>query len=84
MHPYLTTKSVTSVPIHVLTESTLKSWLTKQPGYIKKWIKTHAFKAENNKTLIVPNAEGSIAAVLHGMSDAPTPWSLRKPPHGIT
>lgn len=56
-----------SIPIHLVYEDDLEAWRNGQPERARNWASANAFRAERNKVLVVPGAEGEPACVALGM-----------------
>ncbi|MFZ9708820.1 MAG: leucyl aminopeptidase family protein [Steroidobacteraceae bacterium] len=60
------------IPIHLVSESELAEWQARQPPYVRRWLSTHDFKAERQRMLLVPNAQGELAEVVLGVGPTST------------
>ena len=59
-----------SIPVYPLTADQLEKWSAKQALSVQQWIKSSQFKADSGSSCLVPNADGSLQAVLLGLSSA--------------
>jgi leucyl aminopeptidase len=57
----------TIVPIVLLREDVLESWLMQQPARVAAWVRLHSFRAERNKLLIIADEQGTLSSVCLGM-----------------
>lgn len=55
-----------SVPLHIVHEDQLESWLKMQPGPARAWLLASGFKAEKSRVLLIPDAQGAVSAVACG------------------
>jgi len=60
-----------SIPVHLLFDGQLAAWLPALPDASRTWVQASGFKAEKNRVLLVPAANGSIAAVACGLGKRP-------------
>ncbi len=67
---FFTDERAASIPIHLVDEEGCASWLAAQSETLRNWAATNAFKAERNKTLLIPDANGRTRAVLVGIGRA--------------
>jgi leucyl aminopeptidase len=66
-----------ATPIRVVTKAELADWRATQPAPVGRWLDASGFRAENDATALVPDAEGGVATVLVGRkADAPDLWRL--------
>lgn len=59
--------SAGSIPIHLVHEDDIDQWRAAQDHSTRNWAVTNAFKAERNKILLVPGAQGRAASVVVGL-----------------
>lgn len=59
-----------ATPIRVLAIAAYEPWLASQPAYRQRWLHTNHFIAENEKWILLPDADGNVAEVLL-MCDTP-------------
>ncbi len=61
-----------SVPIIPLTAATLDAWLKKQDARTRRWVAAQNYAARpDSALLLLPDAQGKLAAVLAGIDGAP-------------
>jgi len=68
------TSSREATPIHLIAEGRFDAWCAETTPLISTWIAAHKFTAAAGKHLIIPNPDGSIAAVIVGTSDPLSLW----------
>jgi leucyl aminopeptidase len=56
-----------ALPIWLVPEARLEAWLAAQPPATRNWAAAAAFKAERQKLLMVPGAQGQLASVAVGL-----------------
>jgi leucyl aminopeptidase len=59
--------SAGSIPIHLVHEDDVDHWRGAQDEITRNWATTNGFKAERNKILLVPGANGRAASVVVGL-----------------
>lgn len=64
-----------SIPLVPLTENTSGQWLQGQEDSIKRWIKASGFKAKPGSVCLIPDQQGSLAAVITGIKSPHGPWA---------
>ncbi|NUH65319.1 leucyl aminopeptidase family protein [Sulfitobacter sp. S0837] len=64
------TASDTALPLHVLSESALDSWLEAQDAPVQAWVATSGFTGGLGQALVVPGAEGAPVMALAGYGNA--------------
>ena len=55
-----------SIPLQLLHEDDFEQWRATQDEPVRNWAATHGFKAERNKTLLVPGPQGRPVRVIVG------------------
>ena len=65
----LANKSITPIPIVLLTENDFPAWLKKQSGFIKNWVNTQQFTAKPDTWIQIPTSNGQIEKILVGHCD---------------
>lgn len=56
-----------ATPIHLVYEDELDAWRDSQTENARSWANANSFKAERNKLLVIPDAQGKPGAVALGM-----------------
>ncbi len=56
-----------AVPLWFLYEDELAAWCAASPAGARRWIESHHFRAERDRTLLIPDAAGAPWAALAGM-----------------
>ncbi|MEQ1582304.1 MAG: leucyl aminopeptidase family protein [Steroidobacteraceae bacterium] len=51
-----------SIPLHIVYEDQLESWLNEQPESARAWARASGFKAEKSRVLLIPDAAGGLVA----------------------
>ncbi len=74
----LTSPTSDAIPVHVVTTDTLAAALSDLGDGAVAWAGAHDFAAKPGSHLIVPGADGGIAAVLAGVSAPVSVWDLGK------
>ncbi len=59
-----------SLPLHVVAQSDLESWLADQPDRVRAWVAADGFSAALGQTLLVPGPEGTPEFALAGYGSA--------------
>lgn len=54
-----------SIPIHLLSKDGVDSWIADQSAQIQGWAKSNDFGNGGKKTLMCPDADGSLSCVAH-------------------
>lgn len=67
-------KSTGATPVHLITETAFEEWCAGAPASTKAWAAANAFKGAAGKHLVVPGEDGTIGAVLVGVSDPVSLW----------
>ncbi|WP_170790247.1 leucyl aminopeptidase family protein [Ruegeria lacuscaerulensis] len=55
-----------SLPLHVIAQPDLESWLSDQPGFVAAWVEHSGFTAGLGQTLLIPDADGAPSMALAG------------------
>lgn len=77
----LTHDTTGTIPIIPVAADNLTGWLAGQDAMTRRWAQSQPFSAAPDSTLLLPNAEGGIRAVLAG-ADARYPiWSIAHLPN---
>lgn len=76
---FFTDATAASTPIHLIDEDGIEPWLSEQPEAVRNWAGANGFKAERQKVLLVPDANGRPRSVLVGLGrrgrDEVTCWT---------
>lgn len=64
------------LPVWLVTESGLPSWIARQEPAAVAWINSHHFKAERNRLLAWPATDGKLAGAVFGLGPLATVESL--------
>lgn len=62
----------TTIPLHVIEQDALDSWITEQPEKVANWVRNSAFSGAAGSTLMIPDDNGAISMVLAGYGAAET------------
>jgi leucyl aminopeptidase len=79
-HPGADTASTTpALPLWLVTEGQVVAWRDAQPAPVAAWVRQHQFAAERHRVLVLPGADGQVAAAVLGLGALPsvealTPW----------
>lgn len=65
-----------AVPLRLVGEKHLKSYLAAQMPQVKAWVKAHGFTAKSGTWLGIPDATGEFSEILAGVEEKPGIWSL--------
>ncbi|MGE3622322.1 MAG: M17 family metallopeptidase [Bdellovibrionales bacterium] len=68
--------SVKSIPLVLLTEMNLRTWLKHQPSRIGEWVRTNSFEAKPGTYCILPDNAGKPENIVVGVSEPPSLWDL--------
>jgi len=63
-----------ATPVHLIKEKDFTVWCESEPAHVQAWIAAHDFKASASKHLAVPGENGTLGAVLVGISDPLSLW----------
>ena len=64
-----------AVPIHAVTPDGLKQALSERPAPERRFVEAQGFAGEAGRHVLVPDADGHVAAVLFGLGDDAVPRS---------
>ena len=67
----LATSERATVPVHALYDGELEGFLAGQGAFARAYAELSEFKAKAGQVLVLPGAEGTIAAVLFGLGSSP-------------
>lgn len=81
---FLSKKRKTSIPVHVVTPKGLKSFLAKQPDFVKAQIKAASYEGLPEKNLLITDAKGQIWGVLAGVNSPVKTYDLAHTVEAIT
>lgn len=56
-----------ALPLWLVSESTLESWIAAQPPHVAQWATEGAFKAERHRVLLLPDANGKACGAVLGL-----------------
>lgn len=65
-----------SVPLRLVTEKRLKTYLAAQMPPVKAWVKAHGFTAKAGTWLGIPEAGGGFSEILAGAEETPGIWGI--------
>ena len=75
--PITTTKPKTAtIPIYLLRTAQLAAWLKSQPAQTKHWLEANKFKGDAGSFCLLPDGNGTVAAVACGIGETPDTWSI--------
>ena len=72
-----------AVPLHLLSEDALPSWLTSQPPAVRSWVKSNGFEGRCGQHLLVPGSGGAPSLALCGMAASPAFWDFAALPSSL-
>lgn len=64
---FLTKSRKTSIPVHVLTKTSFKTWLAKQPALVKAKVKAVEFDGAPNKTVVLYDEKARVWGIMVGV-----------------
>ena len=67
LHTRLLPTSGEGLPIHLVLESQLTTWLNEAPEPARRWLQSQAYRAERGRWLAIPSATGEAAAIIVGL-----------------
>jgi leucyl aminopeptidase len=73
-----TKRAERSVPLILLSEADLSDWLERRTAEERQWLQSSAFEAKPGTHCLIPNADGTIAAVALGVDAELDVWSLSR------
>ncbi len=56
----------TAIPLHIIDQGMLDTWIADQPSHVQNWCKTNDFKASLGQALTVPSENGDAKMALAG------------------
>jgi leucyl aminopeptidase len=59
--------STVSVPLWLLYEDELEAWRAAQPALSRQWLIEQNFRAEKHRVILLPDAQGGLAAAVGGL-----------------
>jgi len=62
--------NASAIPLHVIAEDALESWLADRPDRIKAWVGAAGFTGALGRTLLIPGEAGTIEMALAGYGTA--------------
>ncbi len=65
-----------TIPIYPVDAAGLKAWLTGAEPRPRRWVEASGFSAQPGTQLLIPDAEGGLAAVLAGHAASDRLWAL--------
>lgn len=66
--------SKATIPLTIVDTASLATWLKKQPARTQRWVESVKFKGKARQTCAIPSANGQLAVILLGVSDATDLW----------
>jgi len=63
----MTSDPSSAIPLCLLHEDEVESWLETQPLRVRRWAQEQNFKAERHRVALIPDAEGSLSSALGGL-----------------
>lgn len=76
MNNLLLADARSSRPIHIVSVARYGEWLQEQPASRRSWLSSLGFSAEAGKTVLLPGADGAIAAALALVPEPATLWDV--------
>ncbi len=55
------------IPLHLVFEDELPAWRESQSEPVRRWMREQSWAAEKNRTLLIPGADGALAAAAYGL-----------------
>jgi leucyl aminopeptidase len=71
-----------SCVLHLVERDNFDAWRQQQPQQVQAWIAAHGFDGAAGSALVLPTADGTLAAIL-GIGDALDPWSYAYAPYAL-
>ncbi len=68
--------------LHLVERDNFDAWRQQQTPLVKGWIDAHGFDGAAGTTLVLPTADGALAAIL-GIGDVLDPWSYAHAPYAL-
>lgn len=56
-----------SIPVHLVHEGEFDLWNSAQPERVRNWLSANHFRAERNKLVLLPGADGRVESVVYGL-----------------
>src|ERR1700689_4023713 len=60
-------ESNVSIPLWLLYEDEIDAWRAAQTPFVRQWLAEQNFKAEKHRVVLLPDAEGGLAAAVGGL-----------------
>ncbi|MFC5570188.1 leucyl aminopeptidase family protein [Lysobacter yangpyeongensis] len=79
----LTLDSTDALPLHVVTRADFAEWRGAQPAPVGTWLDAQGFDGSAYSALVVPDADGSIAAAVIGVGDRLDPAAYGHAPYAL-
>jgi len=79
----LTADSTAALPLHIVTRADFAEWRAAQPSPVGAWIDAQAFDGGVYTAVVVPDADGNIAAAVIGVGDRLDPVSYGHVPFAL-
>ena len=70
MAPTFSQNRDVAIPLHVIDQSEVETWLTDQSEPVKSWADANGFKASRAQTLLIPGVDGRPIMALAGYGTA--------------
>ena len=64
------------IPLHLVFEDELAAWRESQGETVRRWVREQSWSAERNRPLLIPGADGALAAVAYGLGKRAAGFSL--------
>jgi leucyl aminopeptidase len=64
---FLTNAEASTLPLWLVSESTLDQWRASQPLHVAHWLAASTFKAERHRVLLLPAPDGAVAGAVLGL-----------------
>ncbi len=68
--------------LHLVKRDNFDTWRQQQPHQVQVWIDAHRFDGAAGSALVLPAADGTLAAIL-GIGEALDPWSYAHAPYAL-
>jgi leucyl aminopeptidase len=65
-----------ALPLHAVSMSALAAWLEKRTDQERAWLSAHDFKADIGSSVILPDEQGALRAVVVGLGKGDDPWAF--------
>ena len=72
-----------ALPLHIVTRGDYACWRSAQPEAMVAWLDAHGFDASANTALVVPGADGAMAAAVVGVTDPLDPYGYAHAPFAL-